>query len=156
MGGRAAGRKERRQSTRASYAHESALCAIIATNFGRAAAVDNFSMTNYEAIFFLHIIHFETVLVVLRSRYHRETDRTAPTRRTIGTRTDGLRKAPAGLPRPSRSRVSLDGTSADLRLRLQSSAKLGEWYHAPCAMILTQTAALLSGCPRNLLSLPCA
>ena len=78
------------------------------------------------------------------------------TRRTIGTRTDGLRKAPAGLPRPSPSRVSLDGTSADLRLRLQSSAKLGEWYHAPCAMILTQTAALLSGCPRNLLSLPCA
>ena len=55
QGGRAAGRKERRQSTRASYAHESALCAIIATNFGRAAAVENFSMTNYEAIFLFFI-----------------------------------------------------------------------------------------------------
>ena len=74
-----------------------------------------------------------TSLVPIRRQYRQEIDRSRNQRRTIETRTDGSRKATAGLRRPSRSRVSLDGTSADLRLRLQGSAKLGEWYHTPCA-----------------------
>ena len=49
------GGAEGRQSTRASSAHETALCAIIATNYGRAAAEENFSTTNYEAIFLCFI-----------------------------------------------------------------------------------------------------
>ena len=57
-GGQQGGRAERKVAEHAgeSYAHETALCAIIATNVGRAAAVENFSiMTNYEAIFLFFI-----------------------------------------------------------------------------------------------------